>query len=67
MAELEDMGLGAELTGFASNSLAADDYDDEEDEIVTLKGVEYTLRGKSLFNEDGDFVGTMVNGEAVFR
>jgi hypothetical protein len=58
--------VDAELSAM-SNSLAADDYDDEEDETVTLKGVDYTLRGKSLFNEDGDFVGTMVNGEAVFR
>ena len=64
-ANLADM-VDAELSAM-SNSLAADDYDDEEDETVTLKGVDYTLRGKSLFNEDGDFVGTMVNGEAVFR
>ena len=64
-ANLADM-VDAELSAM-SNSLAADDYDEEEDEIVTLKGVEYTLRGKSLFSEDGDFVGTMVNGEAVFR
>jgi hypothetical protein len=60
----------AELHGYGllSNSLAADEYDDEaEDELIAHDGIEYTLRGKSLFNEDGEFVGTMVNGAPVFR
>jgi hypothetical protein len=62
LADVVDMELSA-----MSNTLAADDYDEEEDEVVTLNSVDYTLRGKSIFNEDGEFVGTMVNGSPVFR
>jgi hypothetical protein len=64
LADVVDSELSA-----MSNTLAADDYDeeDEEDELIMHDGVEYTLRGKSLFNEDGEFVGTMVNGSPVFR
>jgi len=70
VTEMEEMGIGADMHGFGllSNSLAVDEYEDDvEDELVVHGGVEYTLRGKSLFNEDGEFVGTMVNGEAVLR
>jgi hypothetical protein len=48
-------------------SLGAEVFEPEEDEQVVVDGVEYTLRGKTLFDEDGMFVGTMVDGVPVFR
>lgn len=48
-------------------SLGAEVFEPEEDEQVIIDGKEYTLRGKTIFDEDGMFVGTMVDGVPVFR
>ena len=68
-SDTEEKPLGSSLDGDdeAAKVLGTEDFELEEDEQIVLGGVEYILRGKTIFNEDGVFVGTMVNGAPVFR
>ena len=56
------------IWSWSSANLDDETYENEDDEgeLTVIDGVEYTLKGKSLFNEDGEFVATMVDGSAVF-
>jgi len=63
----EEKPLGSSLDGDEPQVLGTEDFELEEDEQIVLGGKEYILRGKTIFNEEGVFVGTMVNGAPVFR
>jgi len=59
--------LGSSLDGDEPQVLGTEEFELEEDEQIVVSGVEYILRGKTIFNVEGVFVGTMVNGAPVFR
>jgi hypothetical protein len=66
-SDTEEKPLGSSLDGDGPQVLGTEDFELEEDEQIVLGGKEYILRGKTIFNDEGVFVGTMVNGAPVFR
>jgi len=55
------------LEGIEDLKSLTQDVFEQEDETVVFNSTEYTLRGKTIFDEDGMFVGTMVDGAPQWR